>query len=195
MKVKIIIASLMLSLNLHAHEMGDMVKCQGYVERPSEERTYYELNGKILKVLGRHYMIYGYTPVFKSKRLHKVLKISCVLPDEDFIENVVEVKEELVDVPAITVARDPGINLGGEVFEASEKEIGVVDDELSETNASIVKSAPEPIHIKAPVKIAQSDDLIPETRTTKSPEGCKNLSKQGFVKIIKCFVKDGYGSF
>jgi len=190
-RLKLLIVML-LSLSAHAASVGDQVKCQGYLELKGK-REYYELQGKVLKNEGRYLLIYGFTPVFSAKRLHKVLSASCISPDEEFIEELVVTEEG--KLPAETVEEIKHITVkdidhGPEKSASDETRLGGQSskNEVPENKAISKKASNPPIHSKTHkkkdhtgVSAAQSDDE------------CDGVSKRGFLVIIKCFIRDGYG--
>lgn len=190
MKISLFFAISLFTVSSYAFNVGDLIKCQGYFEKNKNDRIYYELEGKILKSLGRHYMIYGYTPVFESKRLHKVLKISCVGPEESFIEEVVEVKNESVPLPDIQVVADPRINNDEEESILIEEEFNRASVEFKNTE---IKEPTAPINEKK-IKAKTSLSVKEKTQPKVEISGCSEVSKKSFFNIIKCFIKDGYGS-
>lgn len=199
MKFKLLFTLFLMTSSVYAYEVGEMVKCQGYVELKNKERSYYELKGKVLKVEGRHFLIYGFTPVFSSKRLHKVLKISCVRPDEEFITDVTETKEEVTQPEPEVVVKEvtiEDVSDKGQVFENFSADPLPVEEETVKETSKEERPASKTISMNR-----ESTPINSRAAAKESPQkdqrssDCNNLMERDAAHILKCFIKDGYGSF
>ena len=195
MKVNLMVLISLFCLDVFAAEVGEEVKCQGYLERPGQDRVYYNLEGKILKNMGRHYIIYGYTPVFKSKRLHKVLKISCVLPDQEFIKDVVETKEEVLEGKNIEVVTNPNITPDPEFVEIPEESFPeVVDVESVDSQEEVPAPINDMMKKEDNAEVKKTVEKTAVDQSNSDTVECSNFKQKNIIQILKCFIKDGYGS-
>lgn len=78
MKQLLYIYSLFLPLNALSFELGQNVHCYGYLTQKGKKISYI-LEGKVLYIPENlNLVVYGHSPAFNSKKLHKISKDSCV---------------------------------------------------------------------------------------------------------------------